>query len=274
MDRKFYYLIMIIMLLDILKQHWFSQNEAKAYLAALELWTSPVSKIARKIGEGREATYYTLEGLEKKWYIMSVTKNKIKNYYALDPKKLHEKIQNKADELLASMPEFLALAANSGEKVSVQLYEWFEWFKMAYEYVTLSSNEMEDGECFLTFVWTQKINKMLQNYLVKEFAPWRMKFKTKSKVIVDKKSLQWSEDDYAHYNETSHETLVVDHPVFNLSNEIVIHWKNEVSIMMYWEDDVSALVIKSATLHDALKSIFMLIWDTYPRSKSKKTKKK
>ena len=76
------------MLIDILQQHWFSQNEAKAYLATLELWTSPVSKIARKISEGREATYYTLEWLEKKWYIMSVTKNKIKNYYALDPKKL------------------------------------------------------------------------------------------------------------------------------------------------------------------------------------------
>jgi hypothetical protein len=48
---------------------------------------------------------------------------------------------------------------------------------------------MDDNEYFITFVGEQKMNKMLQKYLVDVFAPWRMKFKTKSKVIIDKKSL-------------------------------------------------------------------------------------
>ena len=261
------------MLNDILQQHWLSKPEAKAYLATLELWTAPVSKIARKIWEWREATYYILETLEKKWWVFSVIKNKVKSYYALEPKKLYEKIQQRTDELLASMPELLALAANSGEKMSVQLYEWFEWFKMAYEYVTLSSKDMDDGECFLTFVGVQKMNKMLQKYLVDVFAPRRMKFKTKSKVIVDKKSLEWKENWYANYNKSSHDSLIIDHPSFTLTNEIVIHWKDEVSVMMYWEDDVSALIIKSATLHNALKSIFLLIRDTYPRDSKKSDQK-
>ena len=137
---------------------------------------------------------------------------------------------------------------------------------MAYEHVTLSSKDMWDDEYFLTFVWTQNINKKLQKYLVEEFVPRRMKFKTKSKVIVDKKSLIWNQNEYANYNEHSHESLIIDHPSFTLSNEIVIHGKDEVSVMMYWEDDVSALIIKSSTLHNALKSIFMLIRDTYPKN--------
>lgn len=253
------------MINDILEQQWLSKTEAKAYLATLELWTSPVSRIARKIDERRTNTYHILENLENKWLVHSVTKNKIKSYYALDPKALHEKMQEKADKLLANMPELLALAAKWWERMSVQLYEWYEWFKMAYEHVTLSSKDMEENECFLTFVWTQSINKTIQKYLVNEFAPRRMKFKTKSKIIIDKKSLKW-EEDYANYNASSHESLIVDYPNFNLSNEIVIHGKDEVSIMMYGEEDVSALIIKSSILHNALKSIFMLIRETYPRT--------
>lgn len=257
------------MINEILEQQWLSKTEVKAYLATLELWTSPASKIARKIDERRTNTYHILENLENKWWIHSVVKNKVKSYYALDPKAIHEKIQEKADKLLSSMPELLALAAKSWEKMSVQLYEWYEGFKMAYEHVTLSSAEMWDDECFLTFIWTQAINKTIQKYLVNEFAPRRMKFKTKSKVIIDKKSLRW-EDDYAKYNTSFHESIIIDYPNFNLSNEIVIHWKDEVSIMMYGEEDISALIIKSSILHDSLKSIFTLIRETYPRIDTKK----
>lgn len=107
------------MLVNTLQQHGFSQNEAKAYLAALELWASPASKIAHKINERREATYYILENLEKKWYILSITKNKIKNYYALDPKKLYDIIQKRTDELFESMPELVALSQSNWEKMSV-----------------------------------------------------------------------------------------------------------------------------------------------------------
>lgn len=253
------------MINDILEMQWLSKTEVKTYLATLELWTSQVSRIARKVDEKRSNTYHILQNLENKWLVHSVIKNKVKSYYAIDPKALHEKIQQKADELLANMPELLALAAKWWEKMSVQLYEWYEWFKMAYEHVTLSSEDMWDDECFLTFIWTQCINKTVEKYLVNEFAPRRMKFKTKSKIIIDKKSLKWDED-YAKYNTSSHESLIVDYPNFNLSNEIVIHGKDEVSIMMYGEEDISALIIKSSTLHNALKSIFTLIWETYPRT--------
>ena len=256
------------MLNDILQQHWLSKWESKAYLAVLELWTAPVSKIARKIGEWREATYYILETLEKKWRIFCITKNKIKCYYALEPQKLYKKIQQRSEELLASMPELLALAANSGEKMSVQLFEWLEWFKIAYEQVILSSNEMEEWESFLTFLWTQNINPALQRYLVNTFVPWRMKFKTKTKAIIDKKSLNNTDNSYAEYNESMHDSIIIDEPIFNMSNEIIVHWKDKVSVMLYWKEELSALVIKSQTLHDALKSLFQLIWKLYQAKKA------
>ena len=71
------------MLNEILQQHWLSKPESKVYLATLELWTSPVSKIARKVWEWREATYYILENLVKKWYIKSLVMNKVTHYFTI-----------------------------------------------------------------------------------------------------------------------------------------------------------------------------------------------
>ena len=251
------------MLNDIIEQQGLSKSEAKAYLAILEFWLSPVSKIARKIWERRENTYRLLEALEKKWWIFSMVKNKVKCYYALEPKKLHEKVQQKADNLLASIPELLALASSNGDTTQIQLFEWLEWFKTAYEQVILSGIEMEEWEDFLTFIWTQNINPSLQKYLVREFVPRRMKFKTWTKAIIDRKSLDSDPESYANYNKTMHKSIVIDNPIFSLSNEIIIHWKDKVSIMMYGKDELSALVVKSQTLHNALKSVFLLLREIY-----------
>ena len=124
---------------------------------------------------------------------------------------------------------------------------------------------MEDWEPFLTFIWVQDMNPALEKYLVKDFAPWRLKFKTKTLAIVDKKSLNQNDEWYIDYNISKHDSIIVDDPIFNLSNEIIVHWKDKVSVMMYGEEELSVLVVKSQTLHNALKSIFMLIWNSYKK---------
>jgi hypothetical protein len=74
-----------------------------------------------------------------------------------------------------------------------------------------------------------------------------------------------------------HDSIIIDEPIFNMSNEIIVHWKDKVSVMLYWKEELSALVIKSQTLHDALKSLFQLIWKLYQTKKTwekKKSKKR
>jgi len=258
------------MIIDTLREQWLSENEAKTYLAVLSLWIATISEIARKLNERRENVYYTLENLQKKWYISCITKNKVNNYTALDPRELHEKVQNKANNLLANIPELLALMPKIWWKMSVNLYEWLEWFKIAYEHVVLSSKYMADDEYFLWFVWTQHINKALERYLVNERVPWRLKFTTKTRAIIDKKSIKHQSGSYSDYHETTHETLIIDDPFFSISNEIIIHWKDEVSVMMYWDDDLSAMIVKSQTLHDTLKSLFYLVRNSYKKETPQK----
>lgn len=262
------------MISDSLKELWFSENEAKIYIAVLSLWIATITEIARKINERRENVYYTLENLQKKGYISCITKNNVNNYTALDPRELHEKVQKKADNLLANIPELLALIPKNWWKMSVNLYEWLEWFKIAYEHVVLSSKYMADDEYFLWFVGTQHINKALEKYLINERVPRRLKFTTKTRAIIDKKSIKHKNDSYSDYHESTHETLIIDNPLFNISNEIIIHWKDEVSIMMYGDEDLSAMIVKSQTLHDTLKSLFYLVRDMYNKKKySKKNQK-
>ena len=185
------------MIIETLKEQWLSDNEAKTYVAVLSLWIATISEIARKVNERRENVYYTLENLQKKWYISCITKNKVNNYTALDPRELHEKVQNKANDLLANIPELLALMPKIWWKMSVNLYEWLEWFKIAYEHVVLSSKYMADDEYFLWFVGTQHINKALERYLINEWVPWRLKFKTKTRAIIDRKSIKHESGSYS-----------------------------------------------------------------------------
>jgi hypothetical protein len=50
-----------------------------------------------------------------------------------------------------------------------------------------------------------------------------MKFKTKTKAIIDKKSLNNTDNSYAEYNESMHDSIIIDEPIFNMSNEIIVH---------------------------------------------------
>jgi hypothetical protein len=122
---------------------------------------------------------------------------------------------------------------------------------------------MPKGEPFLTFVGTSKIDPRFQEYLSKEFVPWRLKHQTKTRAIVARNTSK-----YAEYNIHTHESIVIDDPVFDFANEIIVYGNNKVAILMYAANELCGLTVESTTLHSGLKSMFNLI-----RKLSKKGKK-
>jgi hypothetical protein len=250
------------MLDQILQEFWFSPKESKVYMSCLELWHAPVSSIARNIQENRVTTYSILKNLVAKWVAQTITKNKSTYYSVISPDKLLQNRENKCQNFKDKLPEFMAMASKFDNKPKVQFYEWLEWLKYVYEQIILSWSEMEKSESFLTFVWTADIDPKLQKYLVEEFVPWRLKYKTKTKAIISKQSLH---QDYSKYNKIKHEHIVIDDPIFDIANEIIVHWKDKLSILMYTPYEMSALVITSQTLHNWLKSMFNLIWKIHKK---------
>lgn len=251
------------MLDQLLQEYGLSKTEAQSYLAVLELGAAPVSSIARRSGENRVTVYSALKGLVKRWLATEVSKKNTTYYSVIWPDKLLKKFEDKCHVLKEALPQFLAIANKYDNKPKVQFFDGIEGLKVIYEEVILSGKNMPSGEPFLTFVGTSKIDPRLQEYLSKEFVPRRLKYKTKTRVIAAKSTSKYSE-----YNIKTHESIVIDDPVFDFANEIILYGNNKIAILMYASNELCGLTIESTTLYNGLKSMFNLI-----RKLSKKSKK-
>ena len=245
------------MLEQALQDYGLSAKEAKLYLVCLELWSAPVSSIARRLWDNRVTTYSNLKNLVKRGVVIESLKNKSTYYGAVTPQQLLDKLQKKYDSLKEKLPEFLAIANKYDNKPRVQFFEWLEGLKSLYEWVIMYGwDGMGKDEHYLTFTGSGDMDSELQKYFTQEFIPRRLTFPRKTSSI-----LAGSPDNpYVNYHTKEHEYLVVNDPVFVFADEIIIYGKDKVSISMYNTNEMCGLVISSKTLHDGLKSMFNLIW--------------
>jgi hypothetical protein len=61
-----------------------------------------------------------------------------------------------------------------------------------------------------------------------------------------------------------HNTLIIDDPIFEMWNEIVIYW-DRIAVLSYKKDEIYWLIIESEVLSKWLKSMFNLIWKGYKK---------
>jgi len=246
------------MLNEILQQHWLSKPESKVYLATLELWTSPVSKIARKVWEWREATYYILENLVKKWYIKSVVTNKVTNYFTISPEELLDIQKWKIEKLMWAMPELMALWNWAESKPKVSLFEWVEWLKFLYQ--DTIKKEWSEIKAFLWYINT---DKYLQKYLNTVHLKEREKNNVNAKILMPinmrKGEWYWPNDNKKESKKHTEIKYISDID-FIMNNEIDIYDENKVWIMLYGTNEMFWLLIQNKSIHDMLVSLFDLLW--------------
>lgn len=247
-------------LINQLSFYGFGEKEAKVYLTTLELSSSIASTIARRAEINRSTTYSILEDLKRKWIVTEVTRDEIKYYSAISPDILFKKREEKYEKIKSGLPELLAITNKFGNRPRTQFFEGFEWLKQIFEEVLIAGTTMKDP--YLSFVWADKMDPKVEKYIYEEFVPRRLKIKTKTKAIMSKDN-----SEYLKYHKKNHNTIIVDKPLFNLGNEIVVFGENKVAVLMYATEEMSGLIIESQTLHDGLTSLFGLLWDVY---KSKK----
>ncbi len=117
-------------MLEQLKQLGLSENEAKVYMAMLELGPSVVVEIARKAGTNRPTTYVQIESLKKKGLISTQAKGKKQLFIAESPDKLEllieselRTVEGRKSELNNFLPELLNLFNTSGQRPHVKFFE-------------------------------------------------------------------------------------------------------------------------------------------------------
>ena len=251
---------MDINLINYLQDYWFGEKEAKVYITCLELWSSLASTIARRSEINRWTTYSILEDFKRKGIATEVNKDGTKYFSVITPDILFKNYEEKYQKIKNQLPELLAITTKIGNRPRTQFFEWFEGLKKVFEEVLIAGESMTDA--YLSFVGTDKMDPKVEKYIYEEFVPRRKKIKAKTKAIMSKNN-----SEYINYHKKSHDTIIVDKPLFNLGNEIVVFGWNKIAVLMYATDEMSGLIIESQTLHDGLTNLFSLLRDSYKNKK-------
>lgn len=242
-------------LLDVLHDNWLNDKEAEVYVTSLQLGPAPVSTIARHMRKNRVTVYSILKSLMARGIAKSSTKGSTAHYSVIDAETLGKRLQQKVDRLQQMVPDLMALTSKIDSHVKTQFFEGLEGLKTVYaKILNESEKNMQPGELFLCILGTGEMDAEFQRYIEKDFIPWRTGFARKAKAILSG-NLSW----YENYMVKNHECIIINDPLFNLANEIILYGKDEVAIVMYAPSEMAALVIQSRTLHDGLKGMFNLI---------------
>lgn len=243
---------------SILQSYNFTEREAKIYIATLELWNSIVSAIARRSWEHRVSTYSVLKELKSRWIAQEVLKNGVKYFSVISPKQLLKIEKEKYEKLEKILPELTALSNMYDNKPKIYYYDTIDSVKQVFKDIVDEWDNI--SESFMSFVWTQNIDKRFEDFFAWEFKEYRNKQKLATKAILFDNASQ-----YSHYHIDSYETCVVDDDIFDISNEIILY-DSKVAIISYSSDEIYALIIESDSLYKFFKSIFQFVWKTTKKS--------
>lgn len=245
-------------LMTVLEQHGLSPAEANVYLAALELGQAPASQIARKLGQNRVTVYSTLQNLIKKQLIFTVTKNKVIFYFALAPQKLLTLAKERVVNLEDAMGSLLAMTTKADQKPSVQMYEGIEGIKMCYEDTLNYPKSTMRG-----FLGYAEIQPQLKRRIYNRYLPKRIKNQIMAKILTSKKlssepycPLSLNFKDYYRYTKF----CFIQDPVFELYNEICLYAEDKIYMVMFRQEEMIGMIIKSRLLYNTLSALFDLTW--------------
>jgi predicted transcriptional regulator len=240
-----------LMLTDILIQYGFSLKEAEIYLANLSMGSSPASSIARKVNENRVTVYSILKKLVSEGVAHTVTKKNTTFYTVISPEQLLKNLEEKYAKFKEKLPELNAIASLWWSKPKVQFFEGFEGLKYCMK--EIARNE-EGDDPFMSLLGDSDIAVEFDKFLEDEFIDYRLQFPKKTLTILSKGNSKYSD-----YTRKHHDFRVINDPLFQMGNEMIIYGNNKVAILLYSTAEMSALTIESQTLHDALKNIFTML---------------
>ncbi|OQB05623.1 MAG: Sugar-specific transcriptional regulator TrmB [bacterium ADurb.Bin212] len=168
-------------LIETLKNLGLSDHESRVYLACLSLGPSTILQIAQAAEVKRTTVYNVIESL-KRLGLVRVDIQGFKQLYVADnPEKLEIMVNARRDELINSLPEFMALYNLKGGESFIRYYEGLEACKTVYEniikeakygdFLLVVSDQAtwyeQDPEYFQTFLERRsniglKVRKLLQ----------------------------------------------------------------------------------------------------------------
>jgi len=244
-------------ILTQLKNIGLSDNEAKVYLAMLELGPSPVLEIAAKAGVNRPTTYVQIESLKKMGLVSTQTKGKKQLFLAESPDQLEGVLERerkmtdeKVAELAKALPELKTLFGLAGERPQVRFFEGKEGvLRMSEQFLKTNVKEV------LAISSPDDMDNVFLDF-PKNFAPQRVKKGIHSRLIyTSNRGAFIKRHDQAALREArfiSPEKM----PVFNLD---LAMYENKVSIIAL-RGKLSGVIIEHVGISESFRGLFEFLW--------------
>jgi len=223
-----------------------SANEAKVYLATLELGETSVERISKKSGVKRTTVYLAMESLGKKGLISQSKRKNKAFYYAESPQKIKHRLAEKMEAVNRMMPELLSITNLIDTKPVIRFFEGEEGIKEVLRDVLDSSNEK--FYAWFSEVWQGEFDN---NWMNEVFTATRIK----KKIWVD--CLQPNNEHFRELTKTNsarlHRSKLIDPNLFKLSISLNLYGKNKVAAVSSKEK--FGLIIESKEIYESLLSL-------------------
>jgi sugar-specific transcriptional regulator TrmB len=232
-----------------------SDEEARIYVACLEINGGPVSVIARKAGVNRVGAYHTLENLLRKRLLSQYNRNGVKCFAPEAPEKLQELALERVNIAQTLIPELKTLAASMGFKPKIRSYEGRDGVERVFAESLTTKGEILG--CTNLKQVTEFFPEFFCDYTKKRFSK-KIKVRYLSPSTVE--SVHAIDPFLPRgYDANLIEILLVNKDQFPFENEILI-FGNAVGIVSLNPDELLGLIVESATLARTMKAVFDLAW--------------
>jgi len=231
-----------------------SQNEAKVYLAALELGETLYAPLAEKAGVKRATLYYdVLPNLIERGLIVQEIKGKRKYLIAQDPASYLESRKTQLEELERNVPHLRALLSSAKSKPTVLLFEGIDGIKKVWQ------DHLTQKEPILEFVGIENIHPELQKYLKEHYIWKRAEKKIPVQMLISGPTIAGVFDVKSDRYELR-QVKRIDGSHFPIPLSCDIYGDN-VSFTLHREDsEPVGLIIRSKEIATTMRSLFSIVW--------------
>lgn len=235
-----------------------TEIEAKIYLAALELGETTIARIAKQAKIKRTTVYLHIDSLKQKGLIGATKKGRKVTFFAEDPRKLGEVLEERKSHLNRIMPDLLTFVKLFDKKPEIRFYEGMEGvYDVLRDVLRCPNSELltwYSDDCFSIFE---------DDFFNTFYVPERKKRKIFARAIMQDspKLREWASHDTAHLRRSK----LLPANIFKIGISISVYGKNKINIISYAEK--FGVIIESQVIYDSFTSIFETMWAaTVPNS--------
>ena len=238
--------------LQTLKSIGFSGNEAKVYLALLQLGETTVQPISRKVNLTRPYCYDVLADLVEKGFASFVERRGRRRYSATQPKIIRKILLEKVKEIDPILPELEGMYQQAPARPKVRYFEGKEGIRAIYEEMIQEAKELAifgSGQ-----EWAENFEEWLEH--TETIAKKKIRIRDLAKKMPESK-------EWAKYYKAPLQELRYIKDEWNFPSDQFV-WGNKVA-MLCQGGGMHGIVIESREMAQSMLTVFEVLWAMSPK---------